>query len=344
MKKYLFLSFLLISIVLNSKEIDVKLVKTIGDEKSENHIFFRISGAIVNPNKEIIVGDSGGNFIAKYSWNGKLLEKNSRKGQGPNDFLDYSDLDYCDSKLYIYDYNNYRIAISDKNLKEFSYIKLMESYQNVIVMDSNNFLMSYINDVGDPYSLKIMDRKGEVKAKFFDFDQFGKLKKTNDLDKIMKRAVLSKVVATYSKDKQKIVVGFRFPKRNSNFYIYSKAGKLIKKISWYDEENKEFPIYKLSLDKKKKISKKIEYTYINKLVCYKGYILAFINNNMSYKGEAQTTKTKLFVFDWEGNLVHRKDFTKKSLSFRSFCDGYITCISENDEDVKLYIYKINIKE
>ncbi len=63
-----------------------RLVKTIGDDR-DNYMFQRLSGAALTEEREIVVCDQLGNFVAKYDWQGNFIHSIGQKGKGPGDFL-----------------------------------------------------------------------------------------------------------------------------------------------------------------------------------------------------------------------------------------------------------------
>ena len=84
-KRYFCVIIILICICSYAKELDLKLVRTIGDER-EDYTFFSISSVVASEDKDIYVIDSQGNFLAKYTWDGLFKKRIGRKGRGPGDF------------------------------------------------------------------------------------------------------------------------------------------------------------------------------------------------------------------------------------------------------------------
>ena len=66
--------------------LDLEEDISIGNEKDENYLFYRVRGIALDSEENIYVADSGNYRIQKFDRDGKYLQTIGRKGEGPGEF------------------------------------------------------------------------------------------------------------------------------------------------------------------------------------------------------------------------------------------------------------------
>jgi len=335
----------------------LKLVKTIGDDR-DDYIFFVISGAAINNQKEIYVSDHKGHFIAKYDWKGKFIKRIGQKGQGNGDFNGPGNLEIAGSRLYLNDSLNFRIAWTNLDLSRLEYRKLAELSINMKMLDTFKVLR-HGQCIGSSYSP--WDSKGRIVVldwitnkwtAFFnhypvEVDQ-GKIVK--NINKKTKESMtyenslsfLSFPVFGFDKKQGLLLITFESPDNPVRFYLYTKEGKEIKTVDYPVEKQYKFQDHYLYRKKGKPADS--YFVVMDNILSYNGKFLAFVTKNHLGKKSGEIVDQFCLVFDKNGNIV---DKFHVEPGLRVFCvseEGYLLAKDYNAEEEKLFIYKVDLKK
>jgi len=145
--------------------LDLEEDLIIGNEEDENHMFYRAWNIAVDSKENILILDSGNYRIQKFSRKGEYLITVGKKGEGPGEFSNPTNL-FIDSNDNIYVYDSRRIKVFSEN----------GQYQREIILKNhiNNFAANLKSEI-----FAIMFQKtesGELNS-FIKFDDEGKLLK-----------------------------------------------------------------------------------------------------------------------------------------------------------------------
>ena len=340
MKKILLVIIGFICINLHSIELKVNYVKKTGDNR-DNYIFFKITSAVITPDKNIFVCDSKSHFISKYNWDGKFVKRvGGKKGKGPMDFNYIPSIKYCNNKLYIYDMNLLRITETDLKLNPIKYYHFGILENNIIIYN-NKFIGNKRTMFNKKGRIFIMDFKGKVIKSFFSRSQFGELQKPkNKLDWALK-ARTSRIVFDFNKQKRNFFVGFEYPLNPMVFYILNYNGKIIKKINFKMEKKYEFPHF-LNKFPLKSPKKRIYYAKVLSVFSYKNFWIVSVGCNSESKEGYRFEGLKFILFDNNGKLLDTLTLNEKISFFNITQDGYLIGTKEDSDIPQVLIYKLNI--
>ncbi|MDY0231973.1 MAG: 6-bladed beta-propeller [Candidatus Saccharicenans sp.] len=340
----LFFLFLLLPVCSSAEtKYDLKLVKSIGDNRNE-YLFFKITSALISPDKEIFVGDSGGHFIAKYTWDGKFVKRIGQPGQGPGDFNYIFDLNYLDKKIYAYDLEGLRITVMNFDLEPIKFIKLPEPIRGQVFITRDENILCCGVGPGDSaqYGLeriKLLTSDGKLIKSFFSQTQFGELKPQKDLLQWAVEQWTAELITAYSADKSEIIISFEYPPNPVKFFVYDLEGKLIKTFNYNADKKYQFPDFLKSFPLKYP-AKKVYYPKLSSIFVYKSYYLAFINYWVADKGPDGIEKSAYLIFDQQGNFLAEKELDQPFKFFHLTSDGYLIGTNPDDEIPKVLIYQL----
>lgn len=345
----LFFSFLFSCLLLpldsfsGENKFEMKLIKSIGDNKDE-YIFFKITSALITPDKEIFVGDSGGHFIAKYTWEGKFIKRVGQPGQGPGDFNVIFDLNYLDKKIYAYDGDGLRITVLNTDLEPIKFIRLPEPVLGDIFITRDEKILCCGVAAGDSAQygterIKLLNSDGKLIKSFFSQTQFGELKPQKDLLQWAVNQWTAGLITGYSSDKSEIIISFEYPVNPVKFFVYNLEGQLSKTFSYNADKKYLFPDFLKSFPLKYP-AKKVYYLKLSSLFIYKDYYLAFINYWLADNGRDGIEKSTYLIFDQQGNLLAEKEIEQPFKFFYLTGDGYLIGTNPDAEIPKAFIYQL----
>ncbi len=341
----LFFLFLLLPVcsVSGETKFDMKFVKGIGDNRNE-YLFFKITSALISPDKEIFVGDSGGHFIAKYTWDGKFIKRIGQPGQGPGDFNVIFDFNYLDKKIYVYDPDGLRITVLNTDLEPIKFIKLPEPILGQLFIGRDEIILCCGVAAGDSaqYGLeriKLLTPDGKLIKSFFSQTQFGELKPQRDLIQWAVEQWTAALITGYSADKSEIIISFEYPLNPVKFFVYDLEGKLNKTFSYNADKKYQFPEFLKSFPLKYP-AKRVYYLKLSSLFIYKDYYLAFINYCLVDHGRDGIEKSTYLIFDQQGNFLAEKEVDQPFKFFHLTSDGYLIGTNPDDEIPKVLIYQL----
>lgn len=150
---------------------DVKYVKL---ETSDNVLIQEVNKIITD--KNIYVLDRKQNTVFIFDFNGKLIDKISKQGNGPDEYYFLSDFMVKDDKVYILSPSNFKIMIYDlaNNYKYTDHIQLDDYYHQFA--QSGHYLYLYSNFASsDLKNITIMNlENGDIEKKHnFPLEQQG---------------------------------------------------------------------------------------------------------------------------------------------------------------------------
>jgi hypothetical protein len=360
MKKIFFLIVFLIIFRLFCLSLNqnFKLVKIIGGDQSDC-FFYGISDAILTPNKDIIILDARENFIARFDWNGKFINRIGRKGRGAGDLNWPTSAGIFNGKLYILDKFNNRLVETDPELKNLRYFKLphninMPSVFNVI--DEKKFVIDTISiQKPDGPKICIIERTGKISTKinkmFFNHTPIEINSKSKDRRALLRSGYLFSVVYAMDDDKKEMLITSRKPDNVMFFYLYSPEGKSIKKFSYQMDEKYHFSYYLFKNNKPSLSLLKGRYNVdIGGIFYYNGHWYIFVNIHHYKDGDYELTignlkkyaerKSFYLKFDKAGKLVGKFLTDPSFICFHISKDGYVLGKHPDLEAEQLMIYKI----
>lgn len=342
---------LLTCICIYAKEFDLKIVRTIGDERND-YTFFSISSAVVSEDKNIYVADWKGHFIAKYTWNGLFKKRIGQKGQGPGDFNRPQSLNFSDNKLFVFDWANDRIATLDKDLNILNYIKLKTPirvkvrylyliHNNYFIGDSMNIEEGKGNKIK---KLKVIGQDGNIINSFFENII---LKDKIDSLNLKQRFMLSgyaKLIIGIDQEKKNILITHNLPKIPAEFFLYTSEGKFIKSFTHELDKKYKFPIEYI-LNPPPKPSSYSLLCSIGSVFIYKEYFLVFLTY-VRYEKNSTTYENYCLLFNHNGKLIQKKLINNKDTYnfFYITGDGYLLGKKVDKVIEKLYIFKIHFSD
>ncbi|MDX9812638.1 MAG: 6-bladed beta-propeller, partial [Bacteroidales bacterium] len=204
-------------------------IRTIGDDISDDYFFVKITTGIISSNRDIFVGDSGGKFIAKYSWDGKFIKRIGQAGQGPGDFLSVTRFGIVGSKLITYDIDNRRICILTPELDILDYIKIHNPLVSgdLIPVAGDRFLCSFrvLSATNGRGRIGFIDAEGKLGHCFFRRDQFGNTSMTRDDLKWALDMMVTNLLIGYDEQSDTILAGFEYPAIPAEFFRFNSKGK-----------------------------------------------------------------------------------------------------------------------
>lgn len=318
----------------------LKLVKTIGDDR-DDYIFYRISSAVLSDKKDIYIADRRCNFVAKYNWNGKFIKRIGQLGNedGTGEFNSPTSLNIVDSKLYILDEMNYRIAWTDLNLSGLKYqpigdkkTKSQRNFSSFTVLKHGQCIAnSSVSWEGNGRMVNFDWEKNEVKS-FFNHYPINCVKNLKYMDFLP--------VFCYDAVKGNILVTFQYPGNPIKFYLYSREGKELKGFDYPFEKHYRLPDH--FYEKEKLPPDEYYFFAVNTILMYERKFLVFLTKFYE-KGElsvSERVKQFCLVFDESGTFLEKFPVAKGLGVFFISKEGYVLAKNFDVEDEKLYIYKL----
>ncbi|MCK5057611.1 MAG: hypothetical protein KAT34_13195 [Candidatus Aminicenantes bacterium] len=337
---------LLLSISLFPGEINLKLVKTIGDER-ENYTFFNIYSAVESDTGDFFIADGRGHFIAKYDRQGNFKKKIGQKGQGPGDFYYPGSLNIYNKKLFVYDTMNYRIVEMDMNLNFLAISKPKFNMErrfndNFFIIDDNRFLgdLSFLKNVVG--NVSIIDRSGSKAQVIFDGFPVESRKKFSGIN-ITKSYVLSMGLSRKSiavdRENKRVLISFKRPDNPIEFFVYDFDGKLKMKFSHSLEKKYKFPYYTLYSQKEPNHS--YEFGIGSVFIYKKNYIAALVQFERKKTKSSKQVDT-LLVFSENGKLRHQEIFNESYRFFYISKKGHLLGKNFDADIEQLYVFRLGI--
>ncbi len=325
---------------LECDQFGMKKVRSIGDDRND-FTFFKITAALITPEKEIYIGDSGGHFLSKYNWAGEFMGRTGEKGQGPADINMIHYLKYYKKNIYFFDTKIFRVSILSGNLKPVGFINTKRYIRgNMFILNSNSILCTFGLNMKQGYRIGKIDLKGRIINLFFNKTQFGEFKKQKDELEWAIRLWTSKLKSGYSYNKGEIIVSYEYPKNPVEFIVYDHKGSKKRSFFYYPDKKYQFPKYKLSYPLK--IPKnRIHYLILSSLFSYKNFYIAFFKCKSIKKSADNYEKFMYLVFNRQGKLLAEKPMKDDMEFFNLTRDGYLIGKKIDDTIPKAIIYKLN---
>lgn len=326
---------LLFAAGLAAHEYKIDFVKSIGDER-EDYTFFKINSIIMTDNtKDIYVADLAGHFISKYNWDGKFIKRIGQKGNGPGDFGIINSLDFYNNKLYIWDYENIRIATMEPDLTNLNYIKLQSKFfRYCFPIEGNRFIGDYFSISQNKGRIGIVNTEGDLIFHFFD-----KLPIKVDLKdrKIVFLSGLMTLNMNLSPERDKVLVSFSRPNNPIDFYIYNLKGELIKQFNYKIDEKFRFPGHLLNTQEP--IPEKYYSLSVESVFFYKNNYIVFYSE-ISHLNEKEESENFCLIFNDSGEVIQKIKLDKNIYVFYLSNEGYLLG-SDIDSDLsKVFIYQL----
>lgn len=332
-----------------SFEKHFKLIKTIGDDRGD-FMFQRISGAVLTEQKDIIVSDMKGNFIAKYNWDGSFARRIGQRGQGPGDFLGPAQLRIYGKKLYLFDRFNSRFAKMDLNLGNLFYFKIDRTIffrECFDVIDHDTFLATSFANVSDPRIegfgkvLRINRRTG-IEKTFFYLNPTGEEVDYSKNEKLaQKMDMFGEVIWGMDDARQKILISYVDPDNPVQFYLYTPDGRHLIDFQFQLDKRFSFPT-KLIREKNLSLNslQGMHIANIHSINFFAGNWYIFMETK-----DYQTHKDCLrnfFCLQFAGDGTFLGQFKVKDglVVFYISRDGYVLARQPYPETEKLFVYKI----
>ena len=333
-----------------------KLINIIGNDQSDSN-FFYISDAIITPCRDIIILDAKENFVARFDWEGKLINRIGQKGQGPGDFYWPTSASILNDKLYFLDRFNNRFVESNLELKNLHYFKLQENRmpkyfhvisKNKFVIDNTSFVQP------DGPRIFIIEKIGKANPKiskmFFKHTPIDINLENKDDRTLYKFGSLFKVIYGIDDTRKKMLISFCSPNNPIVFFLYNIKGEFIKKFSYQTDKKYNFPHY---LYKRKKLSfsslRGQNVLDLASIFYYDSHWYVFVNTshyeNRNFKNirevKKYTEKKSFYLkFDENGKLVGKFIVDPFFRCFHISKDGYVLGKHPDSEVERLVVYKI----
>ena len=338
-------------------ETNLKFIRSIGDDESDEYTFFMISGAVLSNEKDIFVIDPKGYCVSKYSWDGVFKKRVGQLGRGPMDFMSLNSIRFFNKRLYIVDSKNRRISSLDTDLGDFQSINYLNlKYKgkiffripgDIIVLGNDRFLgYSLLTTENESKEhLFIFDSKGKVEKVFFDHMP---TKEPLSIQKTSVNIILSKVSVGVDHKQGTIIVTPSFPGNTVDFHLFDLMGNSLKTFSYKQENNFRFPMALINKTTKK--GEKVDFSMIETVSIFDDYFLVlFVEvEGAEELGPSLEGKLKyyLLIFDKDGEFRHKTCLEKPLLIYHISPEGYVLAkdATGDDEVEKLLIYKLELKK
>lgn len=348
-----------LSILIYPFEVDLRSIRSIGDDESDEYTFFLLMDAVLSDNKDIFVIDLKGYCISKYNWEGIFQKRVGQHGAGPKDFKTLNKIRFLNNRLFVLDKDNIRIASFGPDLEDFSYLNLRyfkrssKQYHFLIlnceVLGQDRFLFSATGK--DMEGNKLVISKGNEAEKIF--HQYHPFDKSLIKENVMLSILIEPVIGIDQKSKR-FIVTVKFPGNEIAFFIYDFNGNLIKKASIFQDKNFVFP---LKLFDRSRVgngsgsNEAYDFTAIESIHSYGDYFIVFgldflgvkeIGSQASNKGR---TTYFYMLLDKNGSLLSKSPMKQPLHVYYISPEGYVLAKSADDEvEVeKLLIYKLEMK-
>lgn len=318
-------------------------IRTIGDDIRDDYFFVRITSGIISSNRDIFVGDTGGKFIAKYSWDGKFIKRIGQAGQGPGDFLTIFNFNFVKSNLTTYDVFNRRIVVLNRDLDILDYIKIPSPVLsgNIIPIRGNRFLCSFhgLRATNGRGRIGFIDAEGKLGHCFFRRDQFGNTSMTRDDLKWALNVMVNKLLTGYDEQSDTILAGYEYPAIPANFFLLNSKGKIKKIFCLKKDQNLIFPEYRRHFPIKAP-STPIKYLIVRSILNHKNNFLVLTSIRETFKDVSRDISSTCHVISSEGLEKARIEMETGSRFFNITDDGYIIGKNEQDEIPKVHIWRL----
>jgi hypothetical protein len=347
MKKLFFTMFIFIWIIYSlfgDIPPTFQFIKTIGDDRL-THTLFKISDAIITPNKDIYIVDSSEMFIAKYDWDGNFIKRIGQKGQGPKDFVMPHSLNLFKEKLFLNDAGNRRIAIMDLDLNNVSYLRIINELgiRDFTIINEEQILIVALNMSNPKDKMMIINRKGEIKHSFFKENQFTlKDPKTNEerISDIWNR-MNSLPIFTLNNSKTKIYMSFEEVEDAVFLYEYNMEGKKINKFKYKIDEKYKVEHSSTSYRASMNIEKHL--AFVKGIYFLKNKIVLIFGTMHMKNMKKLNQQNTIWIINQEGKIETKIKIRNTGLRpFYCSDEGYLLCKDYDSDFEKLYIFKIEI--
>jgi|GEM_PF-5554020 len=317
----------------------VKLIRTIGDDLTENTTFFLIGKAMILENRDIVVADVKGNFLAKFRWDGSFIKKTGRSGEGPMEFQDINSLFLMNHTIRVYDSIGRRISIYDINLGNCRSFTVPSGVWNCQAIDENRYVGGVmIAKQIDISRMKLFLESGEVKKEFFTEYPI-QAQKPGELRYILNLNMMVNPVFSVEPSTGKILVGFRYPANPLEFFVFNSEGKQTAKYSYSLDKEVAFPHYFLPPLSKQPLPTGVTYPYMDGIFLnQKGFAVALRQVTLG-ENKAELCRTFLLLFNEKGE-IQKKIFAGESLQILDFKEDYFLARRLDGESERLLVYSI----
>ncbi|MCM8803467.1 MAG: NHL repeat-containing protein [Candidatus Omnitrophica bacterium] len=139
------------------------------NENDENYIFYNPSSLKVDMMGNVYVVDSNNHRIQVFTKEGNFLRTIGRKGEGPSELFNPTDIFVKEDTLYISDTGNMRIQVADLKGKFRKIIKLNFRPMYILVNKKEEIYVHKLVDVFNPsreFLIKIISKNGEKISEF----------------------------------------------------------------------------------------------------------------------------------------------------------------------------------
>lgn len=331
--------------------LDLEEDLIIGNEEDENHMFYRAWNIAVDSKENILILDSGNYRIQKFSRKGEYLITIGKKGEGPGEFSNPTNL-FIDSNDNIYVYDSRRIKVFNENCQ----------YQRDIILKNhiNNFAINLKNEI-----FAIMFHKtesGEFNS-FIKLDDEGKLLKIIEEFPPAYRQVVKKSgerTIGFRIDHPYSISSYLSAGDNKNFvcgqsleyklYVVNAEGDLILRI---EKDDPYLPITKKEKDRIKSgftyLEKKWPKNVIEEAIQFPSHRPFFEGTTVDDKGRIWVMKINSILDkrnEREFDIFSKDGFflckTKLSISPKVIKNGYIYNLERDKETKGLRIKKFKV--
>jgi len=347
MKKIIYI-YLLFIFVNNVFPVTLEKTRTIGNEDDENYIFFRIGNAKFDFKKNIYITDIKGSWIKKYSFDGMYIGKYGRKGQGPNEFRSPRIIGVTKEYIYIYDFLNKRITMSDFDFLKIKFISmnfLKYFMSSPYILDKNTILGTSLDIANPKYKgntsnyLKVLNLKNNKSINFFNY--IPQKSKFDFRSNPVEYAVLRQQIKYIDRENKRIIITSNHKENPFKLFEYSYLGEKIKEFTICLPKIYKYPNHLLKTTRKK-FKGNCNYADANSILKYKDkYLITFYFYQIK-KGKFLDTKTFMYIIDNNGKIIKRENLGQMLSFFDISKDGYLLGKNWDDETEGITIYKLNI--
>lgn len=316
-----------------------KFVKSIGDDR-DSHFFAAITSIKFNDKNELFVLDNKLMQFSRYSFEGELLSRyKAPRGRGPGDFIDPTGIQLLNDKVYIFDFWNNRLAITDNQFRTYTYLKIdclrgsKYNFRNdPKILSENRFLGIYNKYLTDQGRLIIFDEKQKAIHSFFQHQPATMPhKKPTRMYNYMTHPILG-----VNFEKKHMLVTFEIPDTEIPFFIYDFSGKLLGRHSFMQNKKFNFPFEFLE-DKSKRLT---DYSRVNRIFSYKEYYLVFFSQYSNIN--RPNKETKYYIL-----FIHPKSGVKYKIESDTWYmgnsqDGYFAGIKNEGDGQVILIHKLEM--
>jgi hypothetical protein len=329
---------------------DFKLVKAIGDER-EHYTLFKISGAVLTADREIIISDLKGNFVVKYDWQGKFLKRIGQKGKGPGDFMGPSRLDLFENKIYLLDHSNARFVEMDQDLENLKYFKPAATIlfkEHFRVIDHHTFIAtSFLNfshpEVKGIGKVLIIDKYSGIKRAFFDFypidigADYG-----GNKDRALRLDTFGEIVWALDDKRERMLISFSDPDNPIAFYVFNIKGERLHQFEYRLDKRFRFPYKLINLGHLSLESLKgLHIANIRSIFYFDKHWFVFMETN-DYRSAKDADRNFFYLrFDEDGTDAVRIPLEHGFIAYYVSGDGYVLGRRPYSEIEKLFIYRMN---